>query len=119
MTTEAGPGAAEPAGLKHWRSFGADEWRHVKDGALGLLLGTLVPVGLFYACYRTWSLSVGVAAGGTWAAQIFVWHWRRTESPDVFSATTFVFACVKAGTGLISQSSWLYLAFPSLENLIY
>ena len=27
--------------IKHWRSFGAAEWRHVKEGALGLALGSL------------------------------------------------------------------------------
>ena len=35
------PHAATPT-LKHWRSFGASEWRHVKDGALGLVLGSML-----------------------------------------------------------------------------
>src|ERR671932_1714934 len=77
--------------IKHWRSFGAAEWGHVKEGAIGL----------------------------TWSAAVFAWHYRRTGGADVFSATTFGFACVKATAGLVSQNPWLYLAWPSLENVIY
>src|SRR5207237_1470835 len=57
------------------------------------------------------------------------WHYRRGRGADVFSATTFGFACVKASAGLVSQTALpdaapisavtLYLAWPSLENLVY
>jgi hypothetical protein len=90
--------------IKHWRSFGAAEWGHVKEGAVGLALGSLLPVALFYVGFRAW---------------VFAWHYRRTGGADVFSATTFGFACVKATAGLVSQNAWLYLAWPSLENVIY
>jgi len=32
--------------IKHWRAFGVEEWGHVKEGLLGLLLGSLLPVAL-------------------------------------------------------------------------
>jgi intracellular septation protein A len=111
--------------LKHWRSFGAAEWGHVKEGAIGLVLGSLLPVVLFYVSFRVWGFSTAVVAVLTWSALVFAWHYRRTGGADVFSATTFGFACVKAGVGLISQNVlpdtalWLYLAWPSLENLVY
>jgi intracellular septation protein A len=105
--------------LKHWRSFDAAEWAHVRDGALGLLLGSLLPVGLFYAAFRMWGFSAAVVVVLAWSVAVFAWHFRRTGGADVFSATTFGFACVKACAGLVSQSAWLYLAWPSLENLIY
>jgi intracellular septation protein A len=105
--------------VKHWRSFGAAEWRHVKDGALGLLLGSLLPVGLFYGAYQTWGFSVAVVVVLAWSALVFAWHYSRTGGADVFSATTFGFACVKALAGLASQNTTLYLAWPSLENLVY
>lgn len=105
--------------LKHWRSFGADEWRHVKDGLLGLLLGSILPVGLFYVSFRAWGFNAAVLAVLGWSTLVFAWHYRRTRGADVFSATTFGFACVKATAGLASQNTWLYLAWPSLENLIY
>jgi hypothetical protein len=105
--------------LKHWRAFGAAEWSHVKDGALGLVLGSLLPVALFYVSNESWGFSVAVVTVLTWSALVFAWHYRRTRRPDVFSATTFGFACVKAGAGLLSQNIWVYLAWPSLENLVY
>lgn len=37
----------------------------------------------------------------------------------MFSASTFGFACVKAVAGLISQNQTLYLAWASVENMIY
>lgn len=105
--------------LKHWRSFGAAEWRHVKDGVIGLVLGSLLPVGLFYASYEVLGFSAAVVVVLVWSALVFAWHYRRTRAADVFSATTFVLACVKATAGLASQNTWLYLAWPSLENVFY
>ena len=126
--------------LKHWRTFGADDWSHVKDGLLGLLLGSILPVGLFYLSFRTWGFTAAILTVLGWSMLVFVWHYRRTRGADVFSATTFGFACVKATAGLVSQgalpsvsdscqgailspiftnSVCLYLAWPSLENLIY
>jgi intracellular septation protein A len=105
--------------IKHWRSFGPAEWRHVKDGAIGLALGSILPVCLFYVGYQAWGFSAAVVIVLIWSALVFGWHYRRTGGADVFSATTFAFACIKAAAGLVSQNTWLYLALPSLENLIY
>src|SRR5947209_4112033 len=99
----------ETTRLKHWRSFGAAEWGHVKDGAIGLVLGSLLPVALFYVAFRTLGFSAAVVIVLGWSAAIFTWHFRRTGGADVFSATTFGFACVKAGAGLLSQNPFLYL----------
>src|SRR5713226_4564476 len=93
----------QPA-LKDWRSFGAAEWGHVKAGALGLVLGSLLPVALFYVGYRTWSFHAAVVIVLSWSASVFAWHYRRGRGADVFSATTFGFACVKATAGLVSQN---------------
>jgi intracellular septation protein A len=105
--------------IKHWRSFGPAEWHHVKDGAIGLVLGSILPVCLFYVGYQTWGFSAAVVIVLTCSALVFAWHYRRTGGADVFSATTFAFACIKAAAGLASQNTWLYLALPSLENMIY
>ncbi len=105
--------------IKHWRSFGPAEWLHVREGLLGMALGSLLPVALFYTVFRVWGFSAAVVAVLTWSAAIFAWHRQRTGGADVFSATTFGFACVKAMAGLVSQNPVLYLAWPSLENLIY
>jgi intracellular septation protein A len=105
--------------IKHWRTFGVEEWGHVKEGAIGLVLGSLLPVLLFYLSITTWGFSTAVVVVLTWSAAVFAWHFSRTRGADVFSATTFAFACVKATAGLLSQNQWLYLAWPSLENLIY
>jgi intracellular septation protein A len=107
------------ATLKHWRAFGAAEWGHVKEGAIGLALGSLLPVCVFYAGYQALGFSAAVVIVLVWAALVFAWHYRRTGGADVFSATTFCFACVKAVAGLASQNAWLYLAWPSLENMVY
>src|SRR6266478_4296400 len=107
------------ATIKHWRAFGVEEWGHVREGAIGLVLGSLLPVLLFYVSITTWGFSTAVVVVLTWSAAIFAWHFRRTHGADVFSATTFGFACVKATAGLVSQNQWLYLAWPSLENVIY
>ncbi len=115
--------------IKHWRAFGVEEWGHVKEGVLGLVLGSLLPVALFYMAYQTWGFSIAVVTVLSWSAAVFAWHYRRGKGADVFSATTFGFACVKAAAGLVSQTTLpegapisavtLYLAWPSLENLIY
>jgi intracellular septation protein A len=105
--------------IKHWRTFGAAEWGHVKEGVFGLVLGSLLPVLLFYVAYRNWFFSVAVVLVLLWSAGVFTWHFSRTRGADVFSATTFGFACVKATAGLVSQNPLVYLAWPSLENLIY
>jgi hypothetical protein len=110
---------AAPASMKHWRTFGPAEWGHVREGALGLVLGSLLPVVLFYITTQTWGFTWGVLVVLTWSALVFVWHRRRTGGADVFSATTFGFACTKALAGVVSQNQTLYLAFPSLENLVY
>jgi len=107
------------AQLKHWRTFGAAEWRHVKEGGIGLVLGSLLPVALFYVGFQTWGFSTAVVIVLSWSALVFAWHYRRTGGADVFSATTFGFACVKAAAGLVLQSTLLYLAWPSLENIVY
>jgi len=105
--------------LKHWRTFGAAEWGHVREGLLGLVLGSLLPVGLFYVGLRAWGFSAGVVVVLTWSSAVFAWHYRRTHGADVFSATTFGFACIKALAGLVSQDQTLYLAWASLENMVY
>ncbi|HLZ29386.1 MAG TPA: VC0807 family protein [Chloroflexota bacterium] len=110
---------AAPPTIKHWRTFGAPEWGHVREGLLGLLLGSLLPVGLFYVGLRSWGFSAAVLVVLTWSAAVFVWHYRRTHGADVFSATTFGFACVKAMAGLVSQDQTLYLGWASLENMVY
>lgn len=105
--------------LKSWRNFGRDEWRHVRDGGIGLILGSVLPVLLFYVGFQQLGFSAAVVIVLTWSALIFGFHFRRTRRADVFSATTFAFACVKAAAGLASQNTWLYLAWPSLENIVY
>jgi intracellular septation protein A len=105
--------------IKHWRTFGPAEWSHVREGGIGLLLGSVLPVALFYVCYQTIGFSGAVIAVLAWSASVFAWHLRRTGGADVFSASTFSFACIKATAGLVSQNPILYLAWPSLENLIY
>jgi len=105
--------------LKHWRTFGTAEWSHVKNGAIGLVLGSLVPVAIFYVGLQTWGFSIAVVLVLSWSALVFLLHFKRTGRADVFSATTFGFACVKAAAGLASQNTLLYLAWPSLENLVY
>jgi intracellular septation protein A len=105
--------------IKHWRTFGAEEWGHVREGALGLILGSVLPVAIFYICHQTWGFAVAVVAVLSWSTLIFVWHYRRTHGADVFSATTFGFACIKAIAGIVSGNKDIYLAWPSLENLIY
>ncbi len=115
----APPSTGGASAVKHWRQFGSQEWGHVRSGLRGLVLGTLLPVAFFYVSYRTWSFSVAVLVVLAWSAAVFVWHRRVERRFDVFSATTFVFACVKAGAGLISNNPFLYLAWPSIENLIY
>jgi hypothetical protein len=109
----------EASGLKHWRSFGPAEWGHVREGAVGLALGSLLPVALFYGAYQSAGFFSAIFVVLGWSALVFAWHWQRTGGPDVFSATTFCFACIKAGAGLVSNNLWLYLAWPSLENLVY
>ena len=106
------------ARMKDWRSFGADEWRHVKDGARGLLLGSVLPVGIFYTLYRLYSFPAAVVAVLAWASLVFAWHRRQTGRADVFSAGSFGFACLQATVGLLTQSPTTYLAVPSLENLV-
>src|SRR5213082_2818129 len=76
--------------IKHWRAFGIEEWGHVKEGAIGLVLGSLLPVALFYVAYRSWGFS---AAGLV----------SQTALPD----------------GAPISAVTLYLAWPSLENLVY
>src|SRR5919206_1271847 len=94
--------APTPPTIKHWRSFGAQEWGHVKEGALGLLLGSLLPVALFYVAFRTWGFPIAVLSVLGWSAAVFFWHYCRAGGADVFSATTFAFACLKATAGLVA-----------------
>jgi intracellular septation protein A len=108
----------QPA-IKHWRTFGAADWAHVRDGALGLVLGSLLPVVLFYLTNRTWGFTTAVVCVLVWSMVVFAWHYRRTGRADVFSATTFGFACIKALAGVVSNNMQVYLAWPSLENMIY
>jgi len=91
----------------------------VKEGLLGLVLGSVLPVALFYVALRASDFSVAVVIVLAWSAAVFGWHYRRTGGADVFSATTFVFACIKASAGLISQNETLYLAWASVENMLY
>jgi hypothetical protein len=106
-------------GIKHWRSFGPAEWGHVREGLLGMVLGSLLPVGLFYVSLKTFGLTTAILAVLGWSSTVFAWHHHRTGGADIFSATTFCFAIIKATAGLLSQNQWLYLAWPSLENMIY
>lgn len=105
--------------MKHWRTFGTEEWHHVREGALGLFLGSGLPIVLFYATLRLHSFALAVVVVLLWSAAVFLVHRRRTGGADVFSAATFGFAVAQALIGLVSQDQLLYLAAPSLENLIY
>ena len=51
--------------LKHWRTFGPAEWTHVKEGAIGVGLGSLLPVAIFYVAFRT----LGFSATTSWIEQ--------------------------------------------------
>jgi intracellular septation protein A len=106
-------------GIKHWRSFGPAEWGHVRDGLLGAAVGGLLPVVLYITIVNTWGFRPAVVAVLTWSALVFFWHRRRTGGIDVFSASAFAFGCVKAAAGLITENERLYLAWPSIENLVY
>ncbi|MGI9145067.1 MAG: VC0807 family protein [Chloroflexota bacterium] len=121
MTTPpaSASGLSAPASIKHWRTFGAEEWSHVRGGILGLVLGSLVPVGVFYVGLRAWGFSEAVLIVLAWSAAVFVWHYGHTRAADVFSASTFSFACVKALAGLTSQNQTLYLGWASVENMLY
>src|SRR5947209_10816382 len=66
MTADAHPNV----GIKHWRAFGAAEWQHVRDGAVGLGLGSLAPVVLFYGAYRAWGFSAAVLVVLVWSAGV-------------------------------------------------
>src|SRR2546423_13577921 len=103
--------------IKHGRAFGIEEWGHVKEGAIGLVLGSLLPVALFYVAYRSWGFSAAVIVVLSWSAAVFAWHYRRGRGADVFSATTFGFACVKATAGLVSQTTLPERAPISADNL--
>lgn len=105
--------------IKDWRAFGDREWKHVSEGAQGLALGSAVPAVIFYLLYRFWEFLPAVLAVLTWSAAVFWLHRRRTRHADVFSATTFAFACVSATVGVVTQDPVLYLAAPSFENLVY
>src|SRR3984893_5155152 len=104
---------------KHWRAFGPEERGPVRQGVSRLVFGSLLPVGLFYVGLRVWGFSEAVVLVLAWSAAVFAWHYRRTRGADVFSASTFGFACVKALAGLVSQNQTLYLGWASLENMIY
>jgi intracellular septation protein A len=116
---KSGPTLTPSPTLKHWRTFGPTEWNHVKEGVVGLVLGSLLPVALFYSTYRSLGFTAAIVVVLAWSGLIFVWHFRHTGGADVFSATTFGFACVKALAGLVSNNTMLYLAWPSLENIVY
>jgi len=105
--------------IKHWRSFGPSEWQHVREGVLGLMLGSVLPVVIWYGTLRLRDFTTAVIVVLVWSGLVFFWHRQRTGGVDVFSGTTFVFACTKAAAGLVSQNQQLYLGFPSFENLIY
>ena len=60
---------------------------------------------------------VAIGGGGAFLAETA--DIASRYGADVFSGTTFGFACVKATAGLLSQNPTLYLAWPSLENLIW
>src|SRR5260370_35111766 len=88
------------ATIKHWRTFGVEEWGHVKEGAIGLVLGSLLPVLLFYVGYRACGFSVAVVILLSWSAAVFAWHYRRGRGARGFSATTLAFACGHATPAL-------------------
>src|SRR3712207_47698 len=83
-------------GLKHWRTFGVAEWRHVGDGVLGFVLGSALPLALFYGFYKQVNLTAAIIAVLMWSGVVFAWHRRRTGGADVFSAMTFASAVVEA-----------------------
>lgn len=107
------------SGIKHWRSFGRAEWRHVGEGVVGFLLGSALPLLSFFVLLQLYGLRPAALAVLVWSAVVFVWHRRRTGGSDVFSAATFAFALLEAGVGLVSDNVYLYLATPSLKNLVY
>lgn len=110
---------AEPPGshMLEWYDFGRAEWAHVRGGALDFSLGTLLPVGGFYAIYRLLTFEAAVVVVLGWATAVFLWNYLRTRKHDVFSFTTMVLACVKACAGLLSGNISLYLIWPSVENV--
>src|SRR5262245_24044023 len=95
---------APASSIKHWRPFGPSEWQHVREGLLGLLLGSVLPVMIWYGALRLRDFTTAVIVVLVWSGLVFFWHRQRTGGVDVFSATTFVFACTKAAAGLVSQN---------------
>jgi len=92
--------------IKHWRAFGVEEWGHVKEGLLGLLLGSLLPVALFYFAYRTWGFFDRCHHRPELVSSGLRLAYRRGRGATYSSATTFGFACVKATAGLVSQTTF-------------
>jgi intracellular septation protein A len=109
----------QPTRVRHWRTFGRAEWRHVGDGVLGFVFGQALPLLSFYLALKFLSFTAAVLIVLAWSTVVFGLHLRRTREADIFSAATFAFALLEAIVGLWSQNLLLYLATPSLKNLIY
>jgi len=64
------PGAAsrESGVLLEWYDFGRGEWRHVGQGALDFLLGSALPIGVFYVICQMGSFQLAVLAVLGWSS---------------------------------------------------
>src|SRR5947208_1396245 len=97
--------------IKHWRTFGVEEWGHVKEGAIGLVLGSLLPVLLFYIGYRTWGFSVAGVIVLSWSAAVLAWHYRvRRRLLATLPSELYLIADTVAGwpinVSLVAFTTW-------------
>jgi hypothetical protein len=92
--------ASGPDPLLDSDEFGHAEWAYVRKGATAFVLGTVLPVGGFYVVYQLWGFQLAVCVVLAWALSVLAVHHWRFRTIDIFSLTTAVLACFKAGAGV-------------------
>ncbi len=106
-----GPEPGEFSLRDHIPSLGA--------GFRGALIGSVLPIALFYIVLTNVNLTAAVLVASAWTLIVFAVRYRRTRRFDLFSSAALAFLALQTGVGLVSQSTEMYLAVPALEGVFF
>lgn len=88
-------------------------------GFRGAIIGSIVPIMLFYVVLTNFSLTPAVLVASIWTLVVFGVRYQRTRRFDMFSGAALMFIALQTAVGLISQNTQAYLAVPALEGVFF
>ncbi|MFN8525164.1 MAG: VC0807 family protein [Chloroflexota bacterium] len=94
-------------------------WPALRDGIARFGLGAVLPVAVFYAVFRAYGPTAGIAAGVSVSTAMLLVQLRKLRRLDPIVIIPMAIIVVQGATALLLDSVELYLLIPAVENCVW